>query len=43
MAITVEIKNKCENNIDTFLNLINEINNKEKIFFLMVNGDDENF
>lgn len=43
IAITGDIKNKHEDNIDAFLDMINGIKNKENIFFVMGNGDDEKF
>ena len=41
IAITGDIKNKHEDNIDAFLDMMNGINNKEKVFFVMGNADDE--
>lgn len=43
IAITGDIKNKHENNIDAFLDMMKGINNKEKVFFVMGNADDEKF
>lgn len=43
IAITGDIKNKHENNIDSFLDMMKGINNKEKVFFVMGNADDEKF
>ena len=43
IAITGDIKNKHEDNIDAFLDMMNGIKNKENIFFVMGNADDEKF
>lgn len=43
IAITGDIKNKHEDNIDAFLDMMNGINNKEKVFFVMGNADNEKF
>ncbi len=43
IAITGDIKNKHEDNIDAFLDMMKGINNKENVFFVMGNADDEKF
>lgn len=43
IVITGDIKNKHEDNIDAFLDMMKGINNKEKVFFVMGNADDEKF
>lgn len=36
IAIIGDIKNKHEDNIDAFLDMMNGINNKEKVFFVKI-------